>query len=475
MKKAISRIAALLIMVALVFGVLYVTNIAHLEINVGTSADKVKVEYGSEYKIPEAKAYYSSLFTPHGKDAEVTCEGSVDTSKLGTYEIKYTASEGIQTSEKVLKVEVVDTVAPVIKLKTGDTIYTSPAKEYKEDGYTATDNYDGDITDKVVRTATHDRVTYTVKDSSGNETTVTRDIIYKDVFKPSISIVGDTEAVLVVGESYKEKGAKATDDVDGDLTGKVQISGSVDTSKNGVYKIHYSVTDTAGNTANATRTVYVVKKNSPSTSSGNKIIYLTFDDGPGKYTQKLLTILAKYNVKATFFVTNQFSGYQNMIKKEAAQGHTVAVHSYSHNYSTIYKSADAFHKDIEKMNDIIEKQTGKRATILRFPGGTGNTVSRKYCKGVMSTLTKSVGAWGYYYCDWNVVSGDAGDTTSTSKIVSNVKNGCKKHNVSIVLQHDIKGYSVDAVEEIIKWGLANGYTFLPLSESSPFIHTKAAN
>ena len=474
MKKVISRIAALLIMGAVVFGILYFTNRPHLELNIGTSADKIKVEYGSEFKTPEAKAYYSSLFKPHGADGEATVEGAVDTSKLGTYELKYTASVGLQKTEKILLVEVVDTVAPVIELKTGDCIYTSPAKEYKEEGYTATDNLDGDITDKVVRTATHDKVTYTVKDSSGNETTVTREILYKDVFKPVISIVGDSDMVLVVGSTYSEKGAKATDDVDGDLTSKVTISGKVDTSKNGIYKINYSVVDTAGNKATATRTVYVVKKNNPS-AGGNKVIYLTFDDGPGKYTQKLLNILAKYNVKATFFVTNQFSSYRNMIGKEAAQGHTVAVHSYSHDYKKIYSSAEAYHKDIEKMNDIIEKQTGKRSTILRFPGGTGNTVSRKYCKGVMKTLTKSVGAWGYDYCDWNVVSGDAGDTKSTSKIVSNVKNGCKKHKVSIVLQHDIKGYSVDAVEEIIQWGLANDYTFLPLTETSPFIHSKAQN
>lgn len=474
MKKAINRIAALLIMVALVFGVLYIANKPHLEINVGTSADKIKVEYGSEFIPPEAKAYYSSLFTPHGKDGEVKQEGTVDTSKLGTYELKYIAEVGLQTEEKILTVEVVDTVAPVIELKTGATIYTSPAKEYKEDGYIATDNVDGDITDKVVRTATHDEVTYTVTDSSGNTTTVKREILYKDVFKPTISIVGNSDMVLIVGSTYSEKGAKAVDDVDGDITSKVSISGKVDTSKNGIYKITYSVTDTAGNKATATRTVYVIKKNNPS-EAGDKIIYLTFDDGPGKYTEKLLGILAKYNVKATFFVTNQFSSYKNMIGKEAAQGHTVAVHSYSHDYKKIYTSAEAYHKDIEKMNDIIEKQTGKRATILRFPGGTGNTVSRKYCKGVMSTLTKSVGAWGYYYCDWNVVSGDAGDTTSTKKIVSNVTNGCKKHKVSVVLQHDIKGYSVDAVESIIQWGLSNGYTFLPLTESSPFIHSKAQN
>jgi len=93
----------------------------------------------------------------------------------------------------------------------------------------------------------------------------------------------------------------------------------------------------------------------------------------------------------------------------------------------------------------------------------------------MTTLTKSIGYRGYLYCDWNVSSGDAGGTTSTKKVAQNVINGIKKHNVSIVLQHDIKGYSVNAVEQILAWGLANGYTFLPMTENSPMIHHSLNN
>ena len=93
----------------------------------------------------------------------------------------------------------------------------------------------------------------------------------------------------------------------------------------------------------------------------------------------------------------------------------------------------------------------------------------------MTKLTESLSYHGYLYCDWNVSSGDAGGTTSRDKVAKNVINGIKKRNVSIVLQHDIKKFSVEAVEEILAWGLANGYTFLPMSESTPMTHQRPNN
>lgn len=476
-RKVLIAILSVLLIGAIVLGVLYYTDKPHMELVIEGKTTEYTVEVGDKFTAPKGEAFYKSLFVPHGDDVDVAVSGTVDTEKIGTYEIKYKAEKGSTIKESTVTVKVVDTEAPVISLKKSDNPYTSPGKKYKEEGFTATDNYDGDLTDKVVRTETKDNVTYSVTDSSGNEAKIVRQIIYKDVVKPKIKIKGDSDMLLIVGEKYEEKGATATDDVDGDITAKIEVSGSVDPSKKGSYSITYKVTDSSGNEARATRSVYVVdkQKDFPTKNPGKKVIYLTFDDGPGQYTAKLLTVLAKYNVKATFFVTNQFSKYSNMIGKEAKAGHSVAVHSYSHNYSKIYSSVNGFHNDIEKMNDLIEKQTGKRSHLLRFPGGTGNTVSRKYKSGIMKQLSHEVGSWGYKYFDWNVDSGDAGGTTSTSKVVSNVKAGCSKHDVSIVLQHDIKGYSVNAVEQIIKWGLANGYTFLPLTESSPTVHTKPRN
>lgn len=135
-------------------------------------------------------------------------------------------------------------------------------------------------------------------------------------------------------------------------------------------------------------------------------------------------MLDKYNVKATFFVTNTHPDYQNMIAEEAKRGHTVAIHSASHKYNQIYTSEQAFFDDLEQMNSIIKAQTGNDASIIRFPGGSSNTVSKDYCPGIMTQLVNDVTARGLLYCDWNVSSGDANSKPiSTEQVVQNVISG----------------------------------------------------
>lgn len=203
-----------------------------------------------------------------------------------------------------------------------------------------------------------------------------------------------------------------------------------------------------------------------------RVVYLTFDDGPSRNTERLLDILDKYNVKATFFVIN--SSHSDTIAEEFKRGHSVGIHCYTHDYRTVYANEDAYFADLEAIQDEIVKQTGERTTLLRFPGGSSNTASC-FNHGIMTRLTEAVAEKGFTYFDWNVSSGDAGRATETSQVVENVINGIKMHNISVVLQHDPKDFSVDAVEEIIIWGLENGYTFLPLTHDSPICHHSVAN
>ena len=401
----------------------------------------------------------------------VTIKGSVDSSKLGTYHIHYKAKKGIFSVQKSREVKIVDTKAPIIELNKIDGYYPKTGETYQEEGFTATDNYDGDITSKIKRTEDKNVITYTVSDSSGNKTSVQRTIEYNDGIAPTITLNGDSDITIKAGTRFEDPGCTAKDSHGNDISDSVSISDNISTYRAGTYTITYSVTDKFGNETSIDRTVTVeAVKQTATTSSGNKVVYLTFDDGPGAHTQQLLDILDKYNIKVTFFVTNVNSGYENMIAKEAAAGHTVAIHSASHDYKKIYSSVDAYFADLNEMSDIIYAQTGQRPKLIRFPGGSSNTVSLKYCSGIMTTLTKAVTDQGYKYFDWNVSSGDAGGTTSTEEVYQNVVNGMKSHNVSVVLQHDIKGFSVNAVERIIQWGLANGYTFLPLTTSTEDVH-----
>ena len=203
------------------------------------------------------------------------------------------------------------------------------------------------------------------------------------------------------------------------------------------------------------------------------VIYLTFDDGPGSQTGRLLEILDKYDAKATFFVVN--TPFASTITQIAEAGHTLAMHTATHDFAQIYASEKAYFADLEKIESVIEEYAGYRPGILRFPGGGSNTVSRKYSQGIMTSLTQKVQEKGYRYYDWNVDSDDAGSASTAREVYDNVVEGCYYRTSSIVLMHDIKSYTVDAIEDILVWGLENGYTFEAITEDTPQCHHSVKN
>lgn len=443
-----------------------------------TISDKICVPYGDNIDISNMQVIKNQHLHEKKNKTHITVEGDVNTRKIGDYDIDVIVRKGNKKASKKIVVEVADKEAPVIELL-GDIEMTIEAgTQFEEPGFSADDNYDGDLTEKVKKNNDIDTctkqdvtITYSVKDSSGNEAVANRTVHIVDTTPPQITLTQGSTCYVKCGTEYMEAGYYAEDICDGDITDKVQVTGDVNTRECGSYTVSYKVSDSSGNTAEAVRTVRVYKPMTDNVvNPGNKVVYLTFDDGPGPYTQELLDVLDRYNVKATFFVTNGKPDYQNLIAEEASRGHTVAIHSASHDYSRIYQSVDAYFDDLNEMNNIIFTQTGKYADIIRFPGGSSNTVSRSYCEGIMSQLVCAVEAKGFRYCDWNVSSGDAGSANTASQVICNVINGIKGRNISIVLQHDIKKFSVDAVEEIIQWGLSEGYTFLPITSTTPMSH-----
>lgn len=205
-----------------------------------------------------------------------------------------------------------------------------------------------------------------------------------------------------------------------------------------------------------------------------KVIYLTFDDGPGPYTGELLDTLHKYHAKATFFVTAAYPDYEDLIHRAASEGHSIGIHSYSHRYNEIYSCVDAYLSDFYAMDEVIYYETHSHTKLFRFPGGSSNTVSN-FNPGIMTELTRLMTQKGYYYFDWNVLSGDAGETTDSFTVYQNVINGCAGKDVSVVLMHDIKPYTVEAMEDILDWGVHNGYRFIALTEDSFSAHHPVNN
>ncbi len=440
------------------------------------------VEYMDSYKDPGADAIYTGTLFPfiHQKVDVQRDKKKVDTSKLGTYTVTYRAHYKKYDAKANRKVIVEDKTAPKIELVSDSNHYTLPNHTYEEEGYTAIDNYDGDITANVIRTETPETITYTVTDSNGNKTSIERKIIYDDRKGPEITLNGGKDTIVYLGDNYTDS-YQAIDDLDGDITSKMTVEGTVNTSINGDYTLHYHVTDSYGNHSNATRVVHVVNRpiNQNTNNMNPKTIFLTFDDGPGKATDSLLAILRKYNVKATFFTTSAYPGYADAIRKEAADGHTVALHTYSHNYAKIYASSDAYWNDFNAQNEVIHQMTGSYTKLFRFPGGSSNTISRNYSPGIMTQLTQQANAKGLTYFDWNVSSGDAGETTSTDQVFSNMTSqiaaNARAGKASITLQHDYKQFSVNAVERIIQWGLENGYNFQPLTDGVYTVHHSINN
>lgn len=442
-----------------------------LKLMVDGGGEPIQLVYGKDtFQQPGAVA------SANGDRVGVEISGSVDTTKLGTYEIVYKARYLWLSKTVKLQVSVVDATAPVITLQTKPGYITLPGEEYQEEGYTAIDDYDGDITDQVQVRTENDVVYYTVKDSSGNETTVERQIVRTDLTAPVITLKGKASITINAGSAYEEPGYTASDNIDGDITDQVQIEGSVNIYHAGTYTLTYKVADSSGNVGTAERTVVVKPIGQSSTVKPNgKVIYLTFDDGPSRHTQRLLDILDKYDAKATFFVVNTGYNMKKLLNAIVDGGHGIAIHSKTHEYSEIYASEEAFFKDLRAMQQIIKDATGKTTTMMRFPGGSSNTISKNYCTGIMTRLTQAVEDQGFQYFDWNVSSGDAGgvkgtDAEKTAQVVSNVINGIGNKQYAVVLQHDIHGFSVDAVEQILIWGINNGYTFQALTPNSPICH-----
>ena len=203
------------------------------------------------------------------------------------------------------------------------------------------------------------------------------------------------------------------------------------------------------------------------------VAYLTFDDGPSSNTEDILDILDYYNVKATFFVIYH-KDMEEQYKAIVDRGHTIALHTYTHDYSKVYRSETAFFNEITRISDYVYSVTGVRTRIIRFPGGSSNTVSNHYSRDLMQTLKVSVPQKGYVYHDWNVDTEDAAhNNLAPEKILENVKNSLTKYRKPDILMHDAgetKRTTVEALPEMIEYIYSQGYRMERLEIDSYAVH-----
>ena len=205
-----------------------------------------------------------------------------------------------------------------------------------------------------------------------------------------------------------------------------------------------------------------------------KWVCLTFDDGPSKTTPAVLEALNHAGVKATFFVvaTGYNEKYLPLLTEASAAGHQIALHSASHEYSDIYRGSDAYWQDIALLKQRVSPYiSAESIRYLRFPGGSTNTVSRRYGgKGLMKQLKSEVEQKGYQWVDWNVCAEDAvGGHPSADTIYRNVVRETGEQTHCVVLMHDsaTTRTTAEALPDIIRWYTDNGYAFLTVAEALP--------
>lgn len=431
--------------------------------------ESVNVTIKNEYKDQGFKLYLNEKEIDESL-LKVEVDNNINIDNIGQYSYKYkVVYEGEEFNLNRI-VNVVDDIPPVIKSELENVEMYSCQKEGKLNlEYTATDNYDGVITNKVKETIGDDKVILSVVDSSGNETIKEIPIITTEEPSPKIVLNGKNIVYIKLNDEYIEEGAVAFGACENKLENEIVIENNVNSRVAGIYEVKYTL-NVGEKIVTKTRSVIVYDGiiNNPIEQTREKVVYLTFDDGPGQYTDELLDILKKYNVKATFFVTAQFKSYIPLIKREYEEGHSIAVHTLTHKWS-IYDSVETYIKDFDDMNNIIHEYTGTKSNIFRFPGGSSNTISKGHSKGVVSAIANEMTKRGYVYFDWNVDSCDAAGANS-KQIYKNVTTGIEKKNGAVVLMHDIKKNTIAVIEDIIVYALENGYTFDTLNVSSPTVH-----
>ena len=253
------------------------------------------------------------------------------------------------------------------------------------------------------------------------------------------------------------------------ITPEVQTS-EVQTSEVQTSEVQTSEVQTSETQTSETESTTQAQPEETSVEEENsKIVYLTFDDGPSSNTNAILDILKEYNVKATFFVngkTDEISkeGYKRIVE----EGHTLAMHSYTHVYKEVYASKEAFLEDVYRLQNYLFDLTGTKPIYYRFPGGSSNTISEMDMQIFIQALHEE----GMEYFDWNVANGDGGNKElTTDQILTNVWNDIPKYEHSMILMHDSvqKGFTVEALPEMIKQLQEAGYTILPIDDTTPLI------
>ena len=379
---------------------------------------KIELEYGTTYEEEGANGFF--LNTP----LTVKITGTIDPNQLGDQILYYQVKNqlGIIRKKKRI-VTVVDKAAPVITFSGGDTITLRIGDTFHEPGYQIVDNYDGDITSKVKVTSSIDlnqtgtyEITYEGSDSSGNKVEKKRKIIVEDkefTYQSSYNDIDNKINAWWTGNKKNgirpETGAGATQE---------------DLKKYDAYYI----------------------------GNDEKVIYLTFDEGtPQTYLKEIVDVLNKNDVKATFFLCNNYiKSDPELMKNLVEHGHSVGNHTHNHETMANYANEENFDTYLQEIKDVED-------TFLEITGHPLDKVYREP-RGEWSyrslQIMKDLGYRSYFWsAAYNDFSGDLSKEEALSKLLA------QKHNGAIYLIHPTNKGNYEAMDDFIKTLKEEGYTF----------------
>lgn len=199
------------------------------------------------------------------------------------------------------------------------------------------------------------------------------------------------------------------------------------------------------------------------------VVYLTFDDGPSRLTEKYLDILKKHKIHATFFlIGQQVEEMPEIVERELKEGHEIGVHTYTHESCEIYASCQAYYEDVNKVRDVLEKRFDYKPQLWRFPWGSANCYIHSYKEEIIQRL----GEQNMEYADWNVSAEDSVGSPTVGSILRNVKKDAFRVKDPVVLMHDSGSNqaTLDSLEAVITLFEEQGFRFETMSQRENCCH-----
>ncbi|WP_044600437.1 polysaccharide deacetylase [Candidatus Stoquefichus massiliensis] len=425
----------------------------------------------------EVKPYDYIEEVSHMDIEELEIQSHVNNEKLGEYKIEYIYRKRTFT----LKIFIDDKIPPQF-----ETINTKILRNEKVNPESLVKNIQDDSKtivyfkeDYIFNEMKTYRVIVVVEDEYENKTEKNAYVLVEEKDSEAPTIQGIEKMTILIGDQIDlKKGVILKDDHD--KNPKLTIDDSkLNIRKIGEYEVYYRVEDDSGNQETYTRIIEVLSQydNREAKRDGQKVCYLTFDDGPSNNTAKILKILDEYHIKATFFVTGTSPQDFHYIKEAHQKGHTIGLHTYSHDYELIYSSLKNYINDLNKIKEVVYKQTGIETKFIRFPGGSSNLVSKKYNVGIMKRLTKKVIDLGYQYYDWTSINGDGEGIKTVDGLKKKAVEEIGDQEDIMFLMHDSSGQSntVKSLPAILDHLIKKGYQFEAINQYSPTFHHTVQN